>query len=388
MIVKYDWIKNVIFEQSHRKPQFSTQCSAEEIANSTHYFSSNNMCWEIELFEGGKVSVDRSNPYCLNQKFEASGLLGEFDYVTDDGKYVFKRCSNGIHHECKDDSKFTFPIQSNMFVGCEWIDNPDISDVQRSKRFSKWCNHSTSFVRNLCPRACGDCLNECKDDASYRWRIYDGSLKGCDYILKGARQFQDEKRYNRWCDMSKADNKRKFCPRSCGLCPINEEKKTTASKCNHSHLEWSGEVSLTQNEDETLQRSHFLTWDPFEQKHNIEMNYRKCNFNTCERNEIEFKVELILDKWPSETSWTLENVCSTTKKLTTKGNAEGAKLCIKPGKYKFTMKDSFGDGMCCKQGQGEYKVYFDGSLVSQGGDFKHKEESYFGVKCHTGVDIS
>lgn len=341
------------------------------------------MCWKIELFEGGKISVDRSNPRCLNQKFEASGLLGEFDFVSDDGKYVFKRCSKGIHYDCKDDPKFSFPIKVNKFVGCEWIDDPGISDLQRSKRFKKWCNHSTSFVRNFCPRACGDCLNECKDDASYQWRVF-RSLKGCDYILQGARQFQDEKRYKRWCDVSRVDNKRSVCPQSCGLCPSNEQKKSTASKCGlHSLLEWSGEVSLTQNEDGSFRQGHSLSWNSFERKHNIEMKYRKCNFNTCERNEIEFKVELVLDKWPSETSWTLENVCNSTTKVVVEGNAEGAKLCIKPGEYKFTMKDSFGDGMCCKQGQGEYKVYYNGSLVSQGGGFKHKEESYFGEKCHS-----
>jgi hypothetical protein len=44
-------------------------------------------------------------------------------------------------------------------------------------------------------------------------------------------------------------------------------------------------------------------------------------------------------------------------------------LCLEEGSYKFTMYDSFGDGICCANGEGEYVITSDGVTLAKGGEF-------------------
>ena len=44
-------------------------------------------------------------------------------------------------------------------------------------------------------------------------------------------------------------------------------------------------------------------------------------------------------------------------------------LCLEKGTYKFTMYDSFGDGICCANGEGEYVITSDGVTLAKGGEF-------------------
>ncbi len=286
------------------------------------------MCWQIEFFQGGRVSVDKSDPHCSNKYFKTSAILGTFDHVVDKGEYIFKRCSNAIRHQCQDDPS-----------------------------------------KNLL-------------------KIYDGSLRGCEWILEGY-QFQDKFRMKRWCHISKPDHKRRECPKSCGLCPPNEnefsfiptEEENGLSECTDSaYVEWSGNISVIQKKaDELVQNKHVVSWNPSKREHIIQMDVPSCHdFNTCGKKGKQFEVELVLDNWPTETSWMLEKVCNDSKTIVLQDKANGIKSCIEPGSYKFTIFDKFGDGMCCKQGRGGYKVYYDGALVGSGGEFKSSEESFFG----------
>ena len=52
-------------------------------------------------------------------------------------------------------------------------------------------------------------------------------------------------------------------------------------------------------------------------------------------------------------------------------------LCLEEGSYKFTMYDSYGDGLCCVNGNGEYLVTSNGIALAQGGEFGYNEETLF-----------
>lgn len=52
-------------------------------------------------------------------------------------------------------------------------------------------------------------------------------------------------------------------------------------------------------------------------------------------------------------------------------------LCLDEGSYKFTMYDSYGDGLCCVNGNGEYVITSEGVILAQGGEFGYSEETLF-----------
>ncbi|KAL9190820.1 hypothetical protein ACHAXT_000526 [Thalassiosira profunda] len=52
-------------------------------------------------------------------------------------------------------------------------------------------------------------------------------------------------------------------------------------------------------------------------------------------------------------------------------------LCLEEGSYKFIIYDSAGDGLCCTDGEGEYRITSDGTTLAQGGEFEFSEETRF-----------
>jgi len=52
-------------------------------------------------------------------------------------------------------------------------------------------------------------------------------------------------------------------------------------------------------------------------------------------------------------------------------------LCLDEGSYRFTMYDSYGDGLCCVNGNGEYVITSEGVILAQGGEFGYSEETLF-----------
>jgi len=40
-------------------------------------------------------------------------------------------------------------------------------------------------------------------------------------------------------------------------------------------------------------------------------------------------------------------------------------FCIPPGRYTFTMIDTYGDGMCCSHGNGYFKVFYSDTQVME-----------------------
>ena len=89
----------------------------------------------------------------------------------------------------------------------------------------------------------------------------------------------------------------------------------------------------------------------------------------------EIKIILNYDNYPEETFWGV-NDAGNVNNFMSSGGLTGSTLdqyCASPGTYKVTLYDTFGDGMCCGFGIGQYSIFVDDVLVAQGGNFLWEE---------------
>jgi len=102
----------------------------------------------------------------------------------------------------------------------------------------------------------------------------------------------------------------------------------------------------------------------------------------CLDDDVPVNVNILFDKYPTESSWTLVNEC--TDEVVESGNrySDSDQLdvtkCVPHARYTFTILDSEGDGLCCKFGEGSYKVNYDAVEVAVGGEFKENDSASFG----------
>ena len=105
---------------------------------------------------------------------------------------------------------------------------------------------------------------------------------------------------------------------------------------------------------------------------------------------VEYNIEILLDDYPNETSWSLRN--TITDQLITIGGGYSEEnstikrsLCLEDSTcYLFTIFDSQNDGICCDFGNGFYQLTDNnGDIVAMGGNFGSSEETEFcaGVAC-------
>ncbi len=103
-----------------------------------------------------------------------------------------------------------------------------------------------------------------------------------------------------------------------------------------------------------------------------------CDYGCSTTSAKVFALNYRSDDYPGETSWKLKNEC--TGEIMQTGLAHGWKMCVDASqKYTFTIQDAEGDGICCDYGIGEYKVFYDGVLIKQGGVFGSAESTTFGA---------
>ncbi|KAL7541402.1 hypothetical protein ACHAXR_010886 [Thalassiosira sp. AJA248-18] len=102
--------------------------------------------------------------------------------------------------------------------------------------------------------------------------------------------------------------------------------------------------------------------------------------------ESRLNIQLRTDKYGDETSWTLYSVNQETGAQTLIAAVEentyepsqedSIELFLAPGKYRFTLKDAYGDGFCCSNGRdGWYVISLDDRELIRGGYYAN-EVSY------------
>jgi len=127
-----------------------------------------------------------------------------------------------------------------------------------------------------------------------------------------------------------------------------------------------------------------------------------CSFKECPDCGVNISVALTVDLYPEETKWKLVNV--DTKKVVMSGGpyADGrhgrkkkslnrisrrlSKLqqykqekILGVGKYLFTIEDSYGNGVCCNDGSGDFAVTTPTTVIAQGVAFSSKYEIPFSI---------
>ena len=98
--------------------------------------------------------------------------------------------------------------------------------------------------------------------------------------------------------------------------------------------------------------------------------------DVCEDNYL--KLEVVLDGFPTETTWVLINSISgdTIEKGGPYSTQQAYKVfiyeyCLPDGSFTLKFNDQFGDGFCCTNGQGSYHVMNENSVsLVEGGNFE------------------
>jgi hypothetical protein len=112
---------------------------------------------------------------------------------------------------------------------------------------------------------------------------------------------------------------------------------------------------------------------------------------TCNETQVSFLLELKSDDYPGEISWVLEDI--NKAKIIQQGNGYtnntysahtiyNQTICIqKEACVKFTIEDSYGDGICCSHGNGYYNISYDDVLIKSAGNYGSNDTVTFGDAC-------
>ncbi len=101
--------------------------------------------------------------------------------------------------------------------------------------------------------------------------------------------------------------------------------------------------------------------------------------NDCEGKNV--AIEILLDNYPSETSWYLSN--SSGEKILQGDEYDRSQsqtklfneTCLPEDCYHFVINDKYADGICCRYGEGYFKIFEEDKLLFSGGEFK-KQYTY------------
>ncbi|GAA6137245.1 endonuclease [Arenicella sp. 4NH20-0111] len=98
--------------------------------------------------------------------------------------------------------------------------------------------------------------------------------------------------------------------------------------------------------------------------------------------ETEVVVNVTTDNYGSETAWQLFN--SDNQILGGGSNLQNntstnTDFCLVDGDYHLTITDSYGDGICCSYGNGQYSISANGQTLASGGEFAYSETSTFTI---------
>lgn len=87
----------------------------------------------------------------------------------------------------------------------------------------------------------------------------------------------------------------------------------------------------------------------------------------------QFKINLNFDNYSEDISWKItsgqEQIAGNSGYSSFESSAEETIALCNNKCYTATINDSFGDGLCCEQGVGSYKMEINGNVISEGGQF-------------------
>ena len=168
-------------------------------------------------------------------------------------------------------------------------------------------------------------------------------------------------------------------------CTINWEVDNVAQ----TPIMWTGNLSTNQTEDITFPTQIFTPG-----AHSIEFMIASANNGTDLNNANddlavsftivdgeEMTVSILTDDYGDETTWEIEDAQGS---VVATGNGYGDNTqytipnCLADGCYTFTIYDSYGDGICCGFGIGNYELLSpSGDVMGAGGEFTDDESIAF-----------
>ena len=103
--------------------------------------------------------------------------------------------------------------------------------------------------------------------------------------------------------------------------------------------------------------------------------------------DTQINVTVRADNYGSETAWQLFNssnqVIGGGSNLAN-NSVNSTDFCLTDGDYRFTITDTFGDGICCGFGNGEYTISKGSQTLASGGQFASSESKTFTLSDSAG----
>ena len=163
-------------------------------------------------------------------------------------------------------------------------------------------------------------------------------------------------------------------------CPSNPKASCSSNDMHMNYMDYVDDVCMfmfSQGQEDRMRATFFGT------------NAPRASFvagtppppPTC--NDTEVTLTLVLDNYPSETSWTLTDGGGATvasgSGYSVANSTVTETFCLPDGDYTFTINDSYGDGICCAYGSGSYDVSAGSTNYAAGGTFAASEATPFTV---------
>lgn len=101
--------------------------------------------------------------------------------------------------------------------------------------------------------------------------------------------------------------------------------------------------------------------------------------------KMNYELTLMTDRYGEEISWEIayDETGEVVASSSTGGYPSLSTItesgCLPYNCYSFTIRDSFGDGLCCGHGNGSYSLTVNNNIVGKGGEFKTREKTLFGT---------
>jgi len=116
-----------------------------------------------------------------------------------------------------------------------------------------------------------------------------------------------------------------------------------------------------------------------------------CNYDpsatiddgSCIGNGVDITFTILTDNYPGETTWSVTDAAGAT--IMSGGPYSGSATtytqtaCVETGCYDVTINDTYGDGICCAYGVGNYTITSQGNTLVSGGEFTSVETTNFCV---------